>query len=82
MARRVTITLDEETATLLDEKARQVGREPNDAVVAAIRQWTGVDQPSATPFRIEARLLEAKEGVDFECIGRALGELDDDRFIR
>lgn len=81
MARQVTITLDDETAAQLEEKARKTGTPTDEAVVEAVRQWThATEVPGPEPFRVNARMLQAREGVSFECIARLLAEQDDELF--
>lgn len=79
MARQVTITLDDETAEQVDAKARKTGTPIEEAVLDALRQWAHTSEdPTPVPFRVNARLLHAREGVSFECVSRLLGEQDEE----
>ena len=79
MARQVTITLDDETAAQVDAKARKTGTRTDEAVLNAVRQWVQASEdPGQEPFKVNARLLQAREGVSFECVSRLLGEQDEE----
>ena len=70
MGRQITVTLDEHVARLLEEETRRSGISVDETVSEAVRE-------KLEPFRIDARPLRAKEGVSFECIGRLLGESEE-----
>ena len=79
MARQVTITLDDETAAQVDAKVRKTGTPTDEALLDVVRQWAHASEdPADEPFRVNARLLQAREGVSFECIGRLMGEQDEE----
>jgi hypothetical protein len=81
MARQVTITLDDETAAQLDAKARETSTPTDEVVLDAVRQWVQASEaPRPQPFKVNARLLHAREGVSFECVARLLGEQDEELF--
>ena len=80
MSQQVTITLDDDVAERLKAKAHEIGTPTADAAAEAVRTWLASDTPVDKPFHVEARLLEAREGVSFECVWRLLAEDDVERF--
>ena len=79
MARQLTITFDDDVAEMLEEVARSKGTTIDMAANEATRRGIVTE---LSPFRIEGRLLEAREGVSFECIGRLTAESDDEMWRR
>jgi predicted transcriptional regulator len=77
MARQVTITLDDDVAEKLDREARLIGAPISEVVTQKLRQATA----ERKPFKVYARDLQARPGVDFECAARLLSE-DDADFLK
>lgn len=79
---RTTVTLDEDVAAKLKQAARERGVSfkvaLNDAVRAGLRGTTR----SAQRFRIEARPMGVRPGVNLDKALRLAGELEDEEILR
>ncbi|MDQ3281294.1 MAG: ribbon-helix-helix protein, CopG family [Acidobacteriota bacterium] len=73
MARRVTITLDDELAEKLEAEAGRRGTSLDQAVNEAVRKMV---ETAPRQFVVEARDM-GKPLIDLDCTGRALGYLDE-----
>ncbi|MFL6246109.1 MAG: ribbon-helix-helix protein, CopG family [Thermoanaerobaculia bacterium] len=74
MARQVTITLDDDVAEKLDREARRIGAPITEVVTRKLRDATAEPPIRREPFKVYARDLQARPGVDFECVSRLLDE--------
>jgi ribbon-helix-helix CopG family protein len=72
MARRTTVTLEDDVLEQLTAHVRHTGRPLRKVLNDAIRR--GLDRPRApaAPFRIEARDLGAQPGIGFDDISALL----------
>jgi hypothetical protein len=79
---RTTVTLDEDVAAKLKQAARERGVSfkvvLNDAVRDGLR---GTARP-AQPFRVEARPMGVRPGVNLDKALRLAGELEDEEILR
>jgi hypothetical protein len=79
---RTTVTLDEDVAAKLKQTARDRGVSfkvaLNDAVRAGLR---GTEKP-AQPYRIEARPMGVRPGINLDKALRLAGELEDEEILR
>lgn len=77
MARRTTVTLDDDVAAKLDHQVRNSGEPFRQVLNEALRR--GLDSTAPRPkkrFRVRARNLGVVPGVDFDCISRLLDEVE------
>jgi Ribbon-helix-helix protein, copG family len=78
MARQLTITLDDETAKKLEEQSHRAGVTVEDAVKEAVQgRVDGTTTKSGRPFKVWAKDLGARPGVNFDCPWKLLDELDE-----
>jgi predicted transcriptional regulator len=79
MTRQVTITLDDDVAARLEREALRAGRTADEIVNEAVRvRLPQVEERPARPFVVRARSMGVRPGVNFDCIGRLLDELDEE----
>jgi len=75
MAVRTTVTLEGDVAQLLREEARRSGRPiravVNDALRAGLRE-----RPAVQPYRVKARDMGLRPGIDLDDVGGLLDRLD------
>ena len=71
---RTTLTLDDDVAAKLRSEARRTGRPFKELVNEHLRRSlnTPVKPPGMKPFRIHARNLGLKPGLDYDNIGELL----------
>ncbi|HEV7162911.1 MAG TPA: CopG family transcriptional regulator [Solirubrobacteraceae bacterium] len=79
---RTTVTLDEDVAAKLKQTARERGVSfkvaLNDVVRAGLQ---GTTKP-AQPFRIQARPMGVRPGINLDKALRLAGELEDEEILR
>ncbi len=75
---RTTLTLEDDVAAKLEQYCRRSGRSLKAAVNELLR--LGLNAPRAyepqAPYRVRARPLNAKPGIDLDNIGELLEQLD------
>ncbi len=80
---RTTVTLDPDVEQLLREAVRKTGKSfkvvLNRAVRDGLAQPGGV--PAAKPFRVKARRMGLRGGVDPGALNRLLDEVEVDGFL-
>lgn len=78
MAKRTTVTLDDDVAAKLDETARRTARPFREVLNETIRR--GLNPPrrpaGMKPFKVRPSDLGARPDIDFDCISRLLDMLD------
>jgi len=73
----ITIRLDEETAAKLEAEAARAQRPVEEVVKEKVLRGVDQDAPAERkPFKVRARDLGVKPGIDFSCTSRLLEELD------
>lgn len=79
---RTTVTLDPDVAAKLRETARENGVSFKEALNSNVRR--GLESTAATPrpYRIRARRLGARPGVDLDKALALAGELEDAEIVR
>ncbi len=79
MIMRTTLTLDDDVAAKLREAARESGASFKETVNTILRRGLNPPQASAPEkrFRVQARALDARPGIDFDNIGELLSRLDE-----
>jgi len=75
---RTTLTLDEDVAAKLRSEARRTGRPFKQVVNEHLRRSlnTPVKPASGKPFRIIARDLGLRPGLDYDNIGQLLEQVE------
>ncbi|MCH9650334.1 MAG: ribbon-helix-helix domain-containing protein [Deltaproteobacteria bacterium] len=76
---RTTLTLDEDVAAKLKEAAQKSGLSFKETVNSTLRKGLNSPQPPGqlTPFKVRARALGGRPGVDFDNIGELLHRQDE-----
>jgi len=78
---RTTVTLDDDIAAKLRRLARERGVSFKEALNSALR--LGLSGRAATrPYRLEARPMRLRPGIDLDKALRLAGELEDAETIR
>ncbi len=77
---RTTVTLEEDVALKLRDAARAQGISFKRAINEAIRAGLA-DPPEARPFRVEARPLGLRAGIDLTKANALAAQLEDDELI-
>jgi predicted CopG family antitoxin len=75
---RTTLTLDEDVYRKLESETRRTGRSFKEVVNEHLRRSLVAAKPAArrNPFRVNARSMGARPGVDLSNIQQLLDELD------
>lgn len=77
MAKRTTLTLEDDVASRLREEARQTGKSFKDLVNETLR--SGLEQKEKRPrepYRVRARPMGLRPGVDLDDIWGLIEELE------
>jgi hypothetical protein len=77
---RTTVTLEEDVAVRLREAARLRGISFKAVINEAIRAGLA-EPPDARPFRVEARPLGLRAGIDLTKANALAAQLEDDELI-
>jgi len=81
---RTTVTLDNDLAELLKQRARErdvpFKRVLNEALRAGLA--AGTPTPSGTPYRMKPRKLGVRAGIDLTKALRLAGALENDEVLR
>lgn len=79
MIMRTTLTLDSDVVAKLKEAARDSGLSFKETVNSALRRGLNppVPAPELKKFRVKARDLGARPGVEFDNIAELLSRLDE-----
>lgn len=73
----LTLTLDDEVVARLREEASRSGRSIDATANDLLKGSSSAREPiGAPPFRVEARPLGQRPGVDVDCVSRLLDQLD------
>jgi len=70
MAKRTTVTLEDDVAAQLDRKTRETGATINNAIRAGLAQEAL--SRDEEPFRVEPRSLGLSRGLSYDNIGELL----------
>ena len=75
---RTTLTLDEDIAVKLKAESRKTGRPFRDTVNSCLRAGLSVRKQSAAarPFRVKARDMGLRPGINIDKVGALLDELE------
>lgn len=79
MIMRTTLTLDEDVAAKLKEAVQKSGLSFKETVNSALRRGLNPPQPPTQlePFKVKARALGGRPGIDFDNVGELLHRLDE-----
>jgi hypothetical protein len=78
---RTTVTLDADVAAALQRVTRERGISFKEALNSSVRRGLG-EAGEATPYRVPARPLGLRAGVDLDKALTLAGELEDDAIAR
>lgn len=79
---RTTVTLDPDVAAKLKEVARQGRVSFKEALNTSVRRGLQSAGASSRPYRVRARRLGARPGVDLDKALTLAGELEDAEIVR
>jgi hypothetical protein len=79
---RTTVTLDPDVAAKLKQAARERGTSFKEVLNASVRRGLKSTEAAARPYRVRARRLGAKPGVDLDKALALAGELEDAEIAR
>jgi plasmid stability protein len=78
VSKRTTLTLDDDVAAKLDAEARRSGRSFKETVNSCLRRalTEARRRPEAKPFKIEARDMGLRPGLDVDNVEELLDQVD------
>jgi len=79
---RTTLTLDDDVATRVKQIARERGISFKEALNSLLRAGLSKTDGSRKPFKVAARPLGVRPGIDIDKALRLAGELEDAETIR
>jgi hypothetical protein len=79
---RTTVTLDSDVAAKLRQVTRERGISFKAAINDAVRSGLGGAAPAARRYRVEARPMGVRPGVNLDKALRLAGELEDEEILR
>lgn len=79
---RTTVTLDDDVAAKLRRVARESGTSFKEALNANVRRGLESREVEQRPYRVPARPLGAKPGIDLDRALRLADRLEDDEIVR
>jgi len=79
---RTTVTLDEDVAAKLKQVARERGVSFKVAINDAVREGLRGKAKPAQPFRVQARPMGVRPGINLDKALRLAGELEDEEILR
>jgi hypothetical protein len=79
---RTTVTLDPDVAAKLKQLAREREISFKEALNSSVRRGIEQGERKTPPYRLQARRLEARPGVNLDKALRLAGELEDAETLR
>lgn len=79
MPKRTTLTLDDDVAAKLERRVHQSGAAYRDVVNQALRRGLEVGEPPQEPYRVDARPMDRRPGLEVDHVAGLLDELDGPR---
>ena len=78
VSKRTTLTLDDDVAAKLDAECRRSGRSFKQTVNSCLRRalTEPARRPDAKPFRVDARDMGLRPGLDLDNIEELLDQID------
>lgn len=80
---RTTVTLDEDVERLLRDAVRKSGRSFKEVLNRAVREGLArtAPRPAGKPFRVKARPMGLRPGIDAGTLNRLLDEMEVEAFL-
>jgi hypothetical protein len=79
---RTTVTLDPDVAAKLKQAARESGASFKETLNSNLRRGLESAGATARPYRVPARPLRARPGIDLDKALALAGELEDAEIVR
>lgn len=79
---RTTVTLDEDVTQSLKQIARERGISFKQAINDAVRSGLAKSKAKPKPYRVKARDLKVRPGIDLTKANQLAAQLDDEVFVR
>ncbi len=79
VSHRTTLTLDDDVAARIDGEVRRTGRPYRAVVNEALRRGLEAPPPALPPYRVDARPMGRRPGMDIDDIAGLLDLLDGPR---
>lgn len=79
---RTTVTLDADVAAALHQLTRERGLTFKQAINSTLRTGLASEQVAAVSYRVPARTLGLRPGIDLDKALRLAGDLEDDELVR
>ena len=79
---RTTVTLDEDVAAALRRLSVERGISFKEALNSSVRRGVSPAAPSAEPYRVPARPMGLRPGIDLTKAHQLAGELEDAEIMR
>lgn len=79
---RTTVTIDPDLAVKLRRLARERGLSFKDALNSSLRAGLGADAGAARPYRLRARSLKLRPGIDLDRALDLAAALEDEETVR
>lgn len=73
---RTTLTLDDDVAAALRDEARRTGKPFKQVVNDLLRRAMAAPAPAQRPFRVQARRMGVRPGVDLDNISALIEEVE------
>jgi len=77
VSRRTTLSLDDDVAAKVDREVRRTGRPYRTVVNDALRRGLEGPRPVPEPYRVDARPMGLRAGIEIDDIEGLLALLDD-----
>jgi hypothetical protein len=80
---RTTVTLDPDVERLLRQAVRRTGKSFKEVLNRAVREALAPQSPvrSGEPFRVKARPMRLRAGIDAAALNRLVDEVEIQRFV-
>ena len=76
VSHRTTLTLDDDVASRIDGEVRRTGRAYRAVVNDALRRGLEAPRPALAPYRVDARPMGRRPGMDIDDVAGLLDLLD------
>jgi hypothetical protein len=76
VSHRTTLTLDDDVASRIDGEVRRTGRPYRAVVNDALRRGLEAPRPALAPYRVDARPMGRRPGMDIDDVAGLLDLLD------
>jgi hypothetical protein len=79
VSKRTTLTLDDDVAARLERQARQTGTPYREVVNQALRRGLEVEAAPGAPYRVDARPMGRRQGLEVDHVSALIDRLDGPR---